>query len=94
MGNNNDIVECLCTSGVIDGICKAIRVHPRYMEDLTQDIYLSVLLYPSNKLREMYDSHQLNYFLVRMVKNQYYGGPFYRKWRRWDDKRQELDDNL
>lgn len=91
---NNDVAEYLAANRTIENICLAIKVQPRYMEDLTQDIYLAVLLYPSNKLREMYDSHQLNYFLVRMVKNQYYGGPFYRKWRRWDDKRQELDDNL
>ena len=80
--SSNEIVEQLAESHTIENICKAIRVKPTYIDDLTQDICLAILLYDPKKLTEMQDGNQLRFFLTKVIKNQYYGGPFYRRWRK------------
>ena len=69
-------MEYLASNHIVENICKAIRVHPRYMDDLIQDIYLIIL-----QSKKEIDIHQINFWLVRVIKNQYYGGPFYKRWR-------------
>lgn len=75
---NNDIVENLARTHVIEQICNSIRVNPTYTRDLAQDIYLILLTNPN--LSTM-NAKEIPYWLVKVIKNQYYGGPFYRRWR-------------
>ena len=75
---NNDTVDNLARTHVIEQICNSIRVNPTYTRDLAQDIYLILLTNPN--LSTM-NAKEIPYWLVKVIKNQYYGGPFYRRWR-------------
>lgn len=78
-GSRMEQIETIVREKTIERICNAIRVHPCHKKDLVQDIYLIVLTTPEEKLEKLGD--QLNYWLAKIIKNQYYGGPFYKRWR-------------
>lgn len=68
---------------IVDNINNIVR----NKEDLIQEIYMVLLEYDEEKLRTLYDNNQLNFFLVRIVKNQYFSktSPFHRKYRKYYD---------
>ena len=71
----------------VETICKNIGVSPKYMDDLVQEIYLILLEYNQTKLQELYDNGQINFFLTRIIKNQWCSNtsPFYKKYRKYYD---------
>ena len=77
---------------LVEEICKNLGVSPKYMDDLAQEIYLILLEYNQTKLQEIYDKGQLNFFLTRIIKNQYFSNtsPFFKKYRKYYDM---IDDN-
>ena len=77
---------------LVEEICKNLGVSPKYMDDLTQEIYLILLEYNQEKLQSIYDKGQLNFFLTRIIKNQYFSNtsPFFKKYRKYYDM---VDDN-
>ena len=77
---------------LVEEICKNLGVSPKYMDDLTQEIYLILLEYNQEKLQSIYDKGQLNFFLTRIIKNQYFSktSPFFKKYRKYYDM---VDDN-
>lgn len=68
---------------IVDNINNIVR----NKEDLIQEIYMVLLEYDEEKLRTLYDNNQLNFFLVRIIKNQYFSktSPFHRKYRKYYD---------
>lgn len=77
---------------LVEEICKNLGVSPKYMDDLVQEIYLILLEYNQEKLQSIYDKGQLNFFLTRIIKNQYFSktSPFFKKYRKYYDM---VDDN-
>lgn len=77
---------------LVEEICKNLGVSPKYMDDLVQEIYLILLEYNQEKLQSIYDKGQLNFFLTRIIKNQYFSNtsPFFKKYRKYYDM---VDDN-
>lgn len=77
---------------LVEEICKNLGVSPKYMDDLVQEIYLILLEYNQEKLQYIYDKGQLNFFLTRIIKNQYFSNtsPFFKKYRKYYDM---VDDN-
>lgn len=77
---------------LVEEICKNLGVSPKYMDDLTQEIYLILLEYNQEKLQSIYDKGQFNFFLTRIIKNQYFSNtsPFFKKYRKYYDM---VDDN-
>lgn len=77
---------------LVETICKNIGVSPKYMDDFVQEIYLILLEYNQEKLQSIYDKGQLNFFLTRIIKNQYFSNtsPFFKKYRKYYDM---VDDN-
>lgn len=77
---------------LVEEICKNLGVSPKYMDDLVQEIYLILLEYNQTKLQEIYDKGQLNFFLTRIIKNQWCSNtsPFYKKYRKYYNM---VDDN-
>lgn len=72
---------------LVETICKNIGVSPKYADDFIQEIYLILLEYNQTKLQEIYDKGQLNFFLTRIIKNQWCSNtsPFYKKYRKFYD---------
>lgn len=71
----------------VETICKNIGVSPKYFDDFVQEMYLILLEYDQNKLQEIYDKGQLNFFLTRIIKNQWCSktSTFYTKYRKYYD---------
>lgn len=55
------------------------------LEDLTQIIYIALLEMESEKLARMIECHELNFFVARMITNQYFSvtSPFYKENRKF-----------
>lgn len=55
------------------------------IEDLTQEIYLILLEYDTEKIEQMYINGQLNFFIVKIINNQYFSAnsPFYKKYKKY-----------
>lgn len=54
---------------IVSKVCKVSRVE---LDDLAQMIYEAMLLYDESKIVSLYEHGQLNYFIVRIVQNQFY----------------------
>lgn len=81
------MLEKIANEKLVETICKNIGVSPKYMDDLVQEIYLILLEYDQVKLKTIVDNGQLNYFLTKIIKNQWCSNtsPFYKKYRKfWD----------
>ena len=86
------MLNTIANERLVEEICKNLGVSPKYMDDLVQEIYLILLEYNQEKLQYIYDKGQLNFFLTRIIKNQYFSNtsPFFKKYRKYYDM---VDDN-
>lgn len=55
------------------------------LQDLAQDIYVYLLEYDDEKIIGMYERNELEYFISRMITNQYIStsSPFYTKYKKF-----------
>lgn len=69
---------------LVEKIVHNLGVSPKYADDLIQEIYLILLEYNREKIIELYNNKQLNFFITRIVKNQWMSNtsPFYKKYRK------------
>lgn len=72
---------------LVETICKNIGVAEKYFDDFVQEMYLILLEYDQQKLQEIYNKGQLNFFLTRIIKNQWCSktSTFYTKYRKYYD---------
>lgn len=89
------MIDKICNDGIVESIIKNLGVSPKYVDDLTQEIYLILLEYDREKIIEMYNNKQLNFFLTRIIKNQINSvtSPFYRKYRKFYELTDENKNN-
>lgn len=66
-----------------------------YTEDLVQDLYIELLSKPEDKIIQMYEKKQLNYFITTMVRNNLYSknSRYYYNYMRWEQNRSEFTNN-
>lgn len=69
---------------MVKDICRNLGVKQQYFDDLVQEVLVILLEMDYNKVEEMYKNKQLNFFLTRIIKNQYCSvtSPFYKKFRK------------
>lgn len=81
------IFKKIAEDKLVEDIIKNLGVSPKYADDLTQEIYLILLEYNKEKIIEMYENKQLNFFLTRVIKNQWMSNtsPFFKKYRKYYD---------
>jgi hypothetical protein len=89
------MIDKICNDGIVESIIKNLGVSPKYVDDLTQEIYLILLEYDRDKITEMYNNKQLNFFLTRVIKNQINSvtSPFYKKYRKYYEYADENKNN-
>lgn len=70
---------------IVKNICKSSA--PELL-DLAQMVYEILLTYDETKIIDLYENGQLGFFIVRVVKNQYYSNtsPFYREQKKFINK--------
>lgn len=64
-----DLARDKCVEKIIRNMkcCKGEK--RRDLQDLAQDIYMALLEKPEDKIIEMYEKQQLNFFITKMVLN-------------------------
>ena len=87
-----NIVDKLARNRVVEDMIKNMNIND-YPDDLAQEIYLILLEYDKEKIEEMYNKNQINFFISRIITNQAFSknSPFYLNYKKWDLNKEELD---
>lgn len=74
--NKRDIVAAMATAGTLERMAARITRMPAttpVVKDLAQTVYLYLLEFPEDKLLDLHDCGQLDFFVARILINQWYG---------------------
>lgn len=73
-------------------ICDNLGIDEQYKDDLIQEVILIVMEYDKEKIEQLYGSNQINFFLVRIIKNQFFSvnSPFYKQYRKFSSLSEEI----
>ena len=87
-----NIVDKLARNRVVEDMIKNMNIND-YPDDLAQEIYLILLEYDKEKIEDMYNKNQINFFISRIITNQAFSknSPFYLNYKKWDFNKEELD---
>lgn len=87
-----NIVEKLARNRVVEDMIKNMNIND-YPDDLAQEIYLILLEYDKEKIEDIYNKNQINFFISRIITNQAFSknSPFYLNYKKWDFNKEELD---
>ena len=71
---------------MIEILIDKYNVQSKYKEDLAQEIYIIVLTKPPELLQQLYDDKQLNFYLARIISNQYFSktSQFYKNYKKYN----------
>lgn len=73
MKPQSEIVEALAREKRVEQICANVCKRPASaLTDLVQTLYAYLLTMPAPLLQDLYENGQVNFYIVRMVKNQFY----------------------
>ena len=87
-----NIVDKLARDRVVEDMIKNMNIND-YPDDLAQEIYLILLEYDKEKIEDIYNKNQINFFISRIITNQAFSknSPFYLNYKKWDFNKEELD---
>lgn len=81
----NKVVEDIAKNKIVEKIVNKITRNESYdnLQDLIQDIYIQLLTKNTNKVIEMYNNNQLNFYISRIVVNNICSktSPYHRTYR-------------
>lgn len=79
------ILDELERENIIRDMCLNMRVSPNDIDDLIQEVYVILLDYKAEKIIELYEKKQLKFFIVGILRRQYYSNtsPFYKKYKKY-----------
>lgn len=89
------IVGEIAKNRIVEDLILKITHHDQVtdeLEDLAQIIYFALLQTDSSLLEHLIQSRELNFYLTRMIMNQYYSAnsPFYAEIRRFRSRSSEI----
>lgn len=71
MKTSREIVEALAREKRVEALCENV-CRRRGLDDLAQLVYMYLLDSPDALLSDLYENGQINFYIVRMIKNQYF----------------------
>ena len=84
------IIETLARERRVEAMVENIAHHPLTadLKDLCQIVYLVLLEYDETKLLDLWENNQINFFLARVIVNQYRSSnsPFHYIFRRFQER--------
>lgn len=89
-----EIIEEIANARYVEQLAKNIcHSSAPEIDDLAQIVYEILLTYDEQKIVELYDNNQLGFFIVRVIKNQYFSNtsPYYQELRRFQRGGETLD---
>lgn len=94
---NRDLVTRMAEDGKVEDLIRRVtrrQVLTPALQDLAQEIYLTLLTYDTAKLRDLEEHGQMNFFLVGIIRNQLADGPHARTYRGYDLRSRELNETV
>lgn len=93
----NDLIKKLAKEKVVEQICSNIAKSADCddtLKDLSQEIYLDLLMKDDEKIVKLYESNQLRFFIVKMAKNNLFSknSPYYQTFKKNANLTVDIDD--
>lgn len=91
--NKREVIEQLAKERRVEHLVQVIcKVTSPILSDFAQMIYLALLEYDEHRIVDIYESGQINFFLVRIIKNQWLSttSPFYHLMRKFGRRSDEM----
>lgn len=90
-----EIIEVLARERRVETMLENIAKKPvaGTLEDLCQMVYLILLEYDEAKIVDLWDNGQINFFIARILLNQYKStnSPFYKLFRKYESKATDIE---
>lgn len=89
------IYDIIAKERLIEILIDKYNVKPLYKQDLAQDVFLIILSKPEKMLQELYDNKQLNFYMARIISNQYFSktSKFFKDYKKYNINKNETDTN-
>lgn len=98
MTNKETIIETLAKEKRVEGLVENIAHHSLTadLKDLCQMVYLVLLEYDETKLQDLWENEQMNFFLARIIINQYRSSnsPFHAIFRKYQERSLSIGDGI
>lgn len=92
------IIEILAKERRVEALVENIAHHSLTadLKDLCQMVYLILLEYDESKLQDLWENGQINFFLVRIILNQYRSSnsPFHAIFRKYQERSLSIGDGI
>ena len=92
------IVETLAKDRRVEALVENIAHHSLTadLKDLCQMVYLILLEYDESKLQDLWENDQMNFFLARIILNQYRSSnsPFHAIFRKYQERSLSIGDGI
>ena len=94
--NKQTIIETLAKERRVEALVENIAHHSltAALKDLCQMVYLILLEYDESKLQDLWENEQMNFFLARIILNQYRSSnsPFHSIYRKYQERSISIGD--
>lgn len=98
MTDKETIIETLAQEKRVEALVENIAHHSLTadLKDLCQMVYLILLEYDESKLQDLWENGQINFFLVRIILNQYRSSnsPFHSIYRKYQERSLPIGDGI
>lgn len=86
-------IEYLARNRVVEEMIDKMNISGKHIDDLVQEIYLILLEYDTDKINELIQNKQINFFISRIIMNQVFSctSDFYKKYVKWDINKVEYN---
>ena len=92
------IIETLAKDRRVEALVENIAHHSLTadLKDLCQMVYLILLEYDESKLQDLWDNDQINFFIARIILNQYRSSnsPFHAIFRKYQERSISIGDGI
>lgn len=95
--NKYEIVERLAKEKKVEKFVQnTAKTSCPELDDLAQDIYLILLDMEEEKLIQLYNNKQLDYWIARIILNQYFSNtsPFYTKYKKFSHLSDQINKDI
>ena len=96
--NKQTIIETLAKERRVEALVENIAHHSLTadLKDLCQMVYLILLEYDESKLQDLWENNQMNFFLARIILNQYRSSnsPFHSIYRKYQERSLSIGDGI
>ena len=98
MTDKKTIIETLAKDRRVEALVENIAHHALTadLKDLCQMVYLILLEYDEAKLQDLWENDQINFFIARIILNQYRSSnsPFHAIFRKYQERSLSIGDGI